>query len=185
MKLSFRIKHHFFSAFRELFVHHHGSLEFRAKIFALVIAANEDTKVENYIIIKNIGMEIYDNDEDRANLLMLSTKELVKKVQEDNGLDIDTLVSNIQKELKIVPRYAKKIDINSLKPLLSKYDKDTVAYQENILNFLKNLKEETLDSKKSQIAKDEENLVSNIKFLFIKKSIFRYIFKCSIQTCKE
>ena len=41
MRLAFKIKHHFFSAFREVFVHHHGSLEFRAKIFALVIAANE------------------------------------------------------------------------------------------------------------------------------------------------
>ena len=63
MKLSFRIKHHFFSAFRELFVHHHGSLEFRAKIFALIIAANEDVNVESYMIIKEIGMKIYDNDE--------------------------------------------------------------------------------------------------------------------------
>lgn len=52
MRLIFPIKHHFFSAFRELFVHHHGSLEFRAKLFALVIAANEDAKVENYITVK-------------------------------------------------------------------------------------------------------------------------------------
>ncbi|MEA3331470.1 MAG: hypothetical protein U9Q29_07255 [Campylobacterota bacterium] len=161
MKLSFRIKHHFFNAFRELFVHHHGSLEFRAKIFALIIAANEDIKVENYIIIKEIGMKTYDNDEDRANLLMLSTKELVEKVKENNGLNIDTLVSNIQKELKIIPRYAKKIDIDSLKPLLSiSHDKDTISYQENIIYFLKTLKEETLHNKKSQIAKDEENLIS-------------------------
>ena len=161
MKLSFRIKHHFFSAFREFFVHHHGSLEFRAKIFALLIAANEKATVENYIIVKNTAMQIYKNDEDRANLLMLSTKELVKKVNESNGLDIDTLISHIQKELKIVPRYAKKIDIESLKPILNlTYDEDTLSYQENILEFLINLKEETLNSKKTQIAKDEENLES-------------------------
>jgi hypothetical protein len=161
MRLSFRIKHHFFSAFREFFVHHHGSLEFRAKIFALLIASNEKASVENYIIVKQIAMDIYKNDEDRANLLMLSTKELVNKVHDNNGLDIDTLVSSIQKELKIIPRYAKKIDIDSLKPILDlTYDEDTISYQENIIEFLEKLKYDTLQSKKSQIAKDEKELDS-------------------------
>ncbi len=161
MRLSFRLKHHFFSAFREFFVHHHGSLEFRAKIFALLIASNKDTPVESYVIVKNIGMDIYKNDEDRANLLMLSTKELVQKVYDNNGLDFDTLVSNIQKELKIIPRYAKKIDIKPLQSILDlTHDRDTLSYQENILEFLETLKEETLHNKKSQIAKDEANLDS-------------------------
>ena len=159
MKLSFRLKHHFFSAFREFFVHHHGSLEFRAKIFALLIAANDKATVENYIIVKNIGMKVYKNDEERANLLMLSTKELVKKVDDNNGLNIDTLILHIQKELKIVPRYAKKIDIDSLQPILNlTHDEDTILYQKSILEFLINLKEETLNSKKTQIAKDEKSL---------------------------
>ena len=106
-------------------------------------------------------MEIYKNDKDRANLLMLSTKELVQKVRENNDLDIDTLVSNIQKELRIVPRYAKKIEIDSLKPLLDlSFDKDVISYQQNILEFLQTLKEDTLNEKKSQIAKDEEKLCS-------------------------
>ena len=161
MKLSFRIKHHFFSAFRELFVHHHGSLEFRAKIFALVIAANEDAKVENYIVVKKVAMQIYKDNRDRADLLMLSTKELVDKVKENNGLNIDTLVAHIQKELKMVPRYAQKIDIASLKPLIDiSHDRDTVSYQENILIFLANLKKETLNNKKFQIEKSEQNLKS-------------------------
>ena len=160
MRLSFRLKHHFFSAFRELFVHHHGSLEFRAKIFALVIAANENVDVENYIIAKKLGMKIYSDDEDRANLLMLSTKELVKKVKDDNGLDIDTLVYKIQKDLKVIPRYAKKIDIDSLKLFLSiTHDPDTNSYQNNILEFLENIKSETLLNKKSQIDEDEKQLI--------------------------
>jgi len=161
MRLSFRIKHHFFSAFRELFVHHHGSLEFRAKLFALVIGANPESTVDAYIIIKNIGMNIYNNDEDRANLLMISTKELVQKIKDNNGLDFDTLVEHIQKELKIVPRYAKKIDIDSLRHIIElSHDKDIISYQENILEFLQNLKDETLKTKSIQIAKDEENLDS-------------------------
>jgi len=161
MRLSFRIKHHFFSAFRELFVHHHGSLEFRAKIFALIIAANQNSTVEAYIIVKEIAMNIYNKDKDRANLLMLTTKELVQKVKEDNGLNFDTLVEHIQKELKIVPRYAKKIDIESLKPLIElSHDIDIISFQENIIEFLENLKGETLKNKKVQIAKDEESLDS-------------------------
>ena len=150
MRLAFRIKHHFFSAFRELFVHHHGSLEFRAKIFALVIAANNKVKVENYIIVKDLGLNIYNGDEDRANLLMLTTKEMVRKVIDNNGLGLDSLVQSIQKELKIVPRYAKKIDIKALQPLLTQtHDPDTLHYQENILEFLQSLKEETLQMKKN------------------------------------
>jgi len=145
MRLGFRLKHHFFSAFREFFVHHHGSLEFRAKIFALVIAANEKASVENFIVVKDIGMNIYDGDTDRSNLLMISTKELVQKVRDNNNLDIDQLIQSILKELKIVPRYAKKIDIKALRPLLLlTHDDDTLAYQERILEFLQATKDEIL-----------------------------------------
>lgn len=149
MRLSFRLKHHFFSAFRELFVHHHGSLEFRAKIFALLISANEQIAVENYVLIKEIGLGIYKNDTDRANLLMLSTKELIEKMREGNGLNIDSLALNIHKELKIVPRYAHKIDVDSLRKFLQfTYDIDSLAYQENVLEFLQKIKDETLNNNK-------------------------------------
>ncbi len=146
MRLGFRLKHHFFSAFREFFVHHHGSLEFRAKIFALIIAVNTNAKVENYVIVKDIGLNIYNGDEDRSNLLMISTKELVQKVKDKNGLNIDNLIVSIQKELKVVPRYAKKIDIKALKPLLSlTHDEDTIAYQNSILEFLQTTKDDILN----------------------------------------
>ena len=156
-------KHKFFSAFREVFVHHHGSLEFRAKIFALIVASFEnelDQNKELYEIINKYGTELY-NDEHRADLLTITTKELVKKVYDNNGLDIDTLIANIQKDLRYVPRYAKKIDIEALKPMLSlTKDQDLLSYQENILEFLQNLKDETLNSKQEQIQQSEENIVS-------------------------
>lgn len=126
-----------------------------------MVAVNTAVKEEAYTLIKDIGLEIYQNDEDRANLLVMSTKELVKKVQDDNGLYIDTLVANIQTELRLVPRYAKKIDIPSLSRLLElTTDQDTLLYQKNILEFLQKLKEETLQSKKSQIAEDEQKVRS-------------------------
>jgi len=147
MQIWFKIKHHFFNAFRELFVHHHGSLEFRAKIFALVIAVNDEIDEDNYTKVKEIGMSIYNEDKNRANLLMLSTQELVQKVKNTkNNLDIDSLVYSLQKELKIIPRYAEKIDIQALKSLLSfSHNKDTISYQENILEFLETTKTETLN----------------------------------------
>ncbi len=145
MRLGFRLKHHFFSAFREFFVHHHGSLEFRAKIFALLIVANEKPPVESYILVKDIGMNIYNGDVERSDLLMLSTKEIVQKTI-DNRFDIDLLINSILKELKIIPRYAKKIDIKALRPLLSlSHDPDIISYQENILEFLQNIKDEILN----------------------------------------
>ncbi|HEY9203466.1 hypothetical protein [Sulfurimonas sp.] len=161
MQLASKIKHYLFNAFRELFVYNHSSLEFRAKLFALILSANENIKADDFLIIKKIGMNIYKNDDERANLLMLNTKELVKKVKENNGLDIDTLVSNIQKELKLMPRYAKKIDIDSLKELLLlSHDRDTISYQENMIEFLQKTKEETLHERRSQIEKDEEKIES-------------------------
>ncbi len=161
MGLAYRLKHHFFSAFRELFVHHHGSLEFRSKIFALLIATDDESSEIAYELVNNIGLNIYKGDEARAKLLVLATQELVRKVKDNNGLDIDILVTNIQKELKIIPRYAKKIDIESLLPIVNiAKDSDTQAYQKNILEFLQKLKDETLQTKKSQIENAEKDLDS-------------------------
>jgi len=148
MGIAYRLKHHFFSAFREIFVHHHGSLEFRAKIFALVISASDEIHDDGFEIIRDIGMHIYDGNSDRSELLLTSTKELVHKVRDDNGLDIDSLVNSIQNELKVVPRYAKKIDIHALTPLLSlSRDPDNIAYQKNIIEFLEKLKYDTQNKK--------------------------------------
>jgi len=148
MKLKFRLKYKFFSAFRELFVHHHGSLDFRAKVFALIIAAHEKPSVENYILVKKIADEIYKDDEDRAKLLLMTTKEIVEAIHIKHSISMDNLVYSIMDILKHVPRYAKKIDIDSLKQFLDlTYDEDTLAYQTRIIEFLENLKNETLKKK--------------------------------------
>lgn len=163
MDLILGLKQYIFNAFREIFVYNHSSLEFRAKIFALVIAADENANEQSFAICKELCLEIYKGDDERANLLLLNTKELVKKVHETNGLDLDTLIANIQKELKITPRYAKKIDVESLEALLRlTIDKDTLAYQESILAFLQRLKDETLHRKKDEID-ESEKIINKIK----------------------
>ncbi len=146
--IGFRLKHRFFNAFKEIFVHHYNSLDFRAKILALMITANERPKVENFILVKQIARDIYKKDEDRANLLMLTTKELVDRILTSHTLSSDKLVESIVNNVKLVPRYAKKIDIEALSRFLDlSEDEDTLAYQKNILEFLQNLKNEALGEK--------------------------------------
>ncbi len=133
--------------FREIFVHHYSSLDFRAKIFALIIAANEKPKLENFILVKKLATEIYPNDHDRANMLLLTTKEFIDKIN-SKKLSVDKLVQSIANNIKLVPRYAKKIDIETLSQFLNLCEnEDALAYQKNILEFLEKLKKETLKEK--------------------------------------
>ncbi len=147
-KFGFRLKHKFFNMFREIFIHHYNSLDFRAKILALMITANEKPKVENFILVRELADKIYKNDEDRASLLLLTTKELVDKIIVKHNYSRDKLVDSIVNNVKLVPRYAKKIDIDDLSRFLDfAEDDDTLAFQKNILEFLQKLKKETLGEK--------------------------------------
>ncbi len=148
MKFLFNLKHYLYTGLREVFVYHHNSLEFRAKLFALVISANHHTNFEcEYDLVRNAGMQVY-KDENRVDMLVLTTKEYVNKVHQKNGLDIDDLIYDIQKELQQIPRYAYKIDIESLQPIVEcSIDEDISTYQIRILEYLQALKEEYLREK--------------------------------------
>ena len=143
MALAYKLKHRLTNAFRELFLYHHSSLEFRARLFALIIAANEDASECEYELVKAAGMQIY-NDEDRANALSLTTQEFVGRIySRKDRLDIDTLIQEIVRELKVIPRYAKKIETSQLEPLIDcTLDEDTKAYQRRMITFLDRLKDE-------------------------------------------
>jgi len=142
MNFFFKLKHHFYTGLREVLVYHHSSLEFRAKIFALIIAANQTPQECEYNLVHDAGMDIYKNKE-RVDMLLLTTKEYVNKVHQKNGLNLDGLIEDIQKELSQVPRYAHKINIHALHPLVEcTIDEDTSSYQLRMLEFLENLKEE-------------------------------------------
>ncbi len=149
MKFLFNLKHYLYTGLREVFVYHHNSLEFRAKLFALIIAANRHSTAEcEYALVHDAGMRIY-KDKERVDMLVLTTKEYVNKVHKKNGLNIDDLIYDIQKELHQIPRYASKIDIMSLHPIVEcSIDEDVSTYQIRILEFLQTLKDEyTKESK--------------------------------------
>ncbi len=142
MKIFFSIKHYVFTALREILVYHHSSLEFRAKVFALIVAANQHPTQCDYSLVHEAGMRIY-KDKDRAKMLLLTTKEYVDKVHKQGRLDIDHLVEEIRSEVRQIPRYSTKIDISLLQPLIEcTTDEDTSTYQIRMLEFLEELKKE-------------------------------------------
>jgi hypothetical protein len=101
----------FLHFFREFFIYHHNSLEFRAKIYTLPIVANEncndncDCEIE---ILEEIVERIYPNSIHRQNTLLLTVKEYIYKVHSPNGLGIDELILDIENSIKREPRLAKK-----------------------------------------------------------------------------
>ena len=142
MSTHFTFKEYLFNAFRELFLYHHRSLEFRAKLFAAVISADNEANECEFDLVKKTALEIY-NDEGRANALVLATREMVDKVLRNNGLDIDALIEDIIRNLKAVPRYALKIVPEQLEPLLQcQGDPDVTAYQQSILRLFRELRSE-------------------------------------------
>lgn len=145
------IKHYFRSTFREFFVYHNSSLEFRAKIIALVVGANDACNTCDYDTVYEIALDIYHQDVNRATTLLHACKEYVNKVHINNNLGINELANDITKLLKTNPRFAMKIDTHKLQPLLKCHeeDADSVSYQENILEFLDTLKAEHLPKTQS------------------------------------
>ena len=143
MSIFQHFKHYLRSAFREIIVYHNSSLEFRAKLFAIVAGADENISEDEEKIIKTSALEIYNNDENRATTLWLATKEYVTKIREKNGLGIDELARDIEKLIKRNHRFVHKIDTAWLQPIIdAQEDKDTKDYQIHILEFLERIKEE-------------------------------------------
>ncbi len=136
--MNFKTK--FLSFFREFFIYHHKSLEFRAKVFASMIASNKkDDKVE-YEILGEIAKEIY-KDPYRISVLVETTKEYVEKIINIKSLNIDSLIKEIDKEIRKNPRYITKINIRHLKKFLvssENTDKETYLLQLRIIEYFKN-----------------------------------------------
>ena len=143
-----KMKNHFINAFREVFLYHYSSLEFRAKLFAVVISANASAGECEYKAIRAAGLIIY-NDETRTDSLEYAVREYVDKVLDKNGLDIDMLIEEIIRDLKDIPRYAKKIDTSLLHILLECHDdEETYIYQERIIELFGRLHDEYKSEKK-------------------------------------
>ena len=144
-----RFKHYLRSAFREIIVYHNSSLEFRAKLFAIVAGVDQEISEAEEDIIRSAALKIYSDDENRATTLWLATKEYVEKIHKNNDLGIDELARDIEKSIKRNHRFVHKINTDYLEPIVeAQSDQDTKDYQRHIVDFLNGLKQEYTQTKK-------------------------------------
>ena len=140
--MAFNLKHYLVRAFRELLLYHHNSLEFRAKLYSALIAANEAYGECELNIVQASGMAIY-KDEDRANTLRLTVEEYLEKINDDNGLAIDELIDHLIQDLKSYPRYAEKITIEEYEKIKECcLNEESKIYQERIISLYQRLKDD-------------------------------------------
>jgi hypothetical protein len=129
--------------FREILVYHNSSLEFRAKILTLMVSANGEICECEKQKLKEIAYNIYDSDQDRAELLIDTVNEYHNKIITNNGLDFEHLIQLVQKETREVKRFCEKIDIALLLQLQECMDDaEDILFQTRILEFLQSLKDE-------------------------------------------
>ena len=137
-----KIKRKIKKVFREFLVYHNSSLEYRAKILTLVVAVNGEISNCEEELLHKIALKVYNNDEERSDILVETVKEYLNKIVTNNGLDFDHLIYQVEKETKAVNRFSEKIDTEILMQFQECIeDEEDKIYQQRVISFLKNLKE--------------------------------------------
>jgi len=118
-------------------------LEYRAKILTLVVAVNgKITPCEEELLLKT-ARDIYNNDEERSEILVDAVKEYFEKIKSDNGLNFEDLIFQVEKETKEIKRFVSKIDIEALLKFQSCLDEEEDrVYQQRVISYLADLKEQ-------------------------------------------
>lgn len=128
--------------FREFLLYHNSSLEYRAKVFTLVVAANDQISSCEEELLMECACEIYANDEERCEILIDTIKEYFEKIITNNGLDFEHLIFQVEKETRDIKRFSEKINIDMLLRFqacaMSEEDR---LYQTRVIEFLEDLKE--------------------------------------------
>ncbi|MDR0579703.1 MAG: hypothetical protein LBG21_03775 [Campylobacteraceae bacterium] len=132
------IKTWFLTAFRELFLYHYKSLEFRAKLFALIIApCCESAKEYNLKILEEIAEEIYKSDKHRQGVLLNLVKEYTNTILRNPSVACDEIIKEINRKVKIDKKLAKKINMEHLNKFLrTDIDENKQLLQQRIFEFL-------------------------------------------------
>jgi len=128
--------------FRELLLYHNSSLEYRAKILTLVLAVNGEISECEEKLLYQTACDIYNNDEERSEILVEAVKEYFEKIISDNGLDFEDLIFQVEKDTKAVRRFVSKIDILALEKFQKciEEEEDRI-YQQRVIAYLAELKE--------------------------------------------
>ena len=131
-------KLHFLSIFRELFVPHYRSLEFRAKIFTAMLIAKNSILDSDYQEVEEIAKDIYKDDKKRIHILVQTVKEYVERATQGSKWNLDLLLKDIDYELKMIKRYVKKIDFEHLRRLMINSDEMDAIFQQQVYEFFLN-----------------------------------------------
>lgn len=128
--------------FREFLIYHNSSLEYRAKIFTLVVAANNKIEECEIDLLRECACDIYKNDEERCEILIEMIKEYHEKIMHKNGLDFEHLVFQVERETRDVKRFSQKINLEMLLRFqtCAMSDEDRL-YQARVIEFLEDLKQ--------------------------------------------
>jgi hypothetical protein len=96
--------------------------------------------------LEEIASEIYSDSISRQKSLILVVEEYISKVKEPNGLGVDELIYDIEKNLKFKNRFAKKINLEHLEELRNCTDEEeNRVYQQRVIEFLQRLKNSYLE----------------------------------------
>ena len=139
------VKRNIIKMFREFLVYHNSSLEFRAKIITLMISSNGEISECEKQKLKEIAYTTYNDDEERAELLIGMVNEYHNKIITNNGLDFEHLIQIVAREVRQVKRFHEKIDMDILLQLhycICEDDEEDQLFQKRILEFLQGLKDE-------------------------------------------
>ncbi len=128
--------------FREFLLYHNSSLEYRAKVLTLVVAVNQKITPCEEELLYQTACKIYNQDEERSEILVETVKEYFQKIVTNNGLDFEHLIFDVEKETKAVKRFSQKIDIELLMEFQKCIDdEEDRIYQLRVIEFLADLKE--------------------------------------------
>jgi hypothetical protein len=129
--------------FREFLVYHHSSMEYRAKVITLMVTSDGEMMPCEEQVLEKIAHTIYGNDRERAEILIDTVHEYHTKITTNNGLNFEHLIELVAKESREVPRFVSKINIARLRQFQACIeDEEEKIFQERIITFLQDLKEE-------------------------------------------
>ncbi|MDR3346675.1 MAG: hypothetical protein LBS73_05835 [Campylobacteraceae bacterium] len=131
------IKSWFLTSFREIFLYHYRSLEFRAKVFALIIAPScESAKVCDFTTLKKVAEEIY-ADRHRREVFLNIIKEYIAVILRNPATAYDEAVRDINRKVKIDKNLAKKIDMSHINRFVkADLSEERRLLQQRITEFL-------------------------------------------------
>lgn len=132
--MGFKFK--FLSIFGDILLPHRRSLEFRSRVLAAMLCAKKSVSDDDYNAIQDIAIKIYGKDVRRIGVLLKLTRDYVDRVKTSKLRTLDELLREIDDELALVNRYAKKVDFEDLRTLMIDSDEEDVLVQQRVYEYM-------------------------------------------------